>query len=247
MALSRIRGGSEPALALAWIDISTGVFRLAETAESRLLADILRIEPRELILADTLFHDPDMRPVFDVLGRVAVPQPAVLFDSATAENRITRYYGVKTLDGFGSFSRAELAAACRSDRLCRKDPDLPSVRRWVCPSARAAPPPCSSIRQRAPISNWCKTLSGDRNGSLLKALDRTVTGGGARLLAERLMSPLTEPERINARLDSIAMLTDQPSLLRRPARRPEARPGHAARAVAAGARARRPARSRQLS
>jgi DNA mismatch repair protein MutS len=49
-----------------------------------------------------VFHDPEMRPVIDVLGRVAVPQPAVLFDSATAENRVTRYYGVKTLDGFGS-------------------------------------------------------------------------------------------------------------------------------------------------
>jgi DNA mismatch repair protein MutS len=56
-----------------------------------------------------------------------------------------------------------------------------------------------------------KTQSGDRNGTLLKAIDRTVTGGGARLLAERLMSPLTDPERINARLDSISALADQPS------------------------------------
>ncbi|MDY6963417.1 MAG: DNA mismatch repair protein MutS, partial [Pseudomonadota bacterium] len=83
MALARIRGTSEPLLALAWIDISTGVFRLAETDQSRLLADILRIEPRELIVPDTMFHDPDLKPVFDVLGKVAVPQPGVLFDSAS--------------------------------------------------------------------------------------------------------------------------------------------------------------------
>lgn len=111
MALTRIRGGSEPQLALAWIDISTGIFRLAETDQSRLLSDIIRIEPRELILPDTMFHDPELKPVFDVLGRVAVPQPSVLFDSASAEGRITRYFGVATLDGFGSFTRAELAAA----------------------------------------------------------------------------------------------------------------------------------------
>ena len=111
MALTRIRGGAEPQLALAWIDISTGVFRLAETETSRLLADILRIDPRELILPDTMFHDPELKPVFDILGRTAVPQPAVLFDSASAEGRITRYFGVSTLDGFGTFSRAELAAA----------------------------------------------------------------------------------------------------------------------------------------
>jgi DNA mismatch repair protein MutS len=53
MALARIRGGADPQLALAWIDISTGVFRLAETDQSRLLADILRIDPRELIVPDT--------------------------------------------------------------------------------------------------------------------------------------------------------------------------------------------------
>jgi DNA mismatch repair protein MutS len=111
MALTRIRASGEALLALAWIDISTGVFRLAETEASRLLAHILRIDPRELILPDTIFHDPELKPVFDVLGRTAVPQPSVLFDSASAEGRIARYFGVATLDGFGTFSRAELAAA----------------------------------------------------------------------------------------------------------------------------------------
>ena len=111
MTLARIRGGGEPSLALAWIDISTGVFRLAETTQQRLLADILRVEPRELIVPDTLFHDPEFRPVADVLGRVVVPQPAVLFDSATAEGRLLRFFDVGTLDGYGTFSRAELSAA----------------------------------------------------------------------------------------------------------------------------------------
>src|SRR5688500_2149802 len=81
MALSRIRGGEKVTYGLAWIDISTGVFRLAETELSRLLADIMRIDPKELIVADAIFHDADLRGVFDVLGRVVSPQPAVLFDS----------------------------------------------------------------------------------------------------------------------------------------------------------------------
>ncbi|MGO7785738.1 hypothetical protein ACC717_37755, partial [Rhizobium ruizarguesonis] len=58
LALTRIRASGEALLALAWIDLSPGVFRLAETEASRLLADILRIDPRELILPDTIFHDP---------------------------------------------------------------------------------------------------------------------------------------------------------------------------------------------
>jgi len=210
MALARIRSGSEPAYALAWIDISTGVFRLAETAESRLLADILRVEPRELILPDTVFHDPELRAVFDVLGRVAVPQPAVLFDSATAENRIARYYGVKTLDGFGSFSRAELAAASAAISYVEKTQIAERPPLGIPERESAASTLFIDPATRANLE-LVKTLSGSRDGSLLKALDRTVTSGGARLLAERLMSPLTDPERINARLDSVEILVDQPS------------------------------------
>ncbi|MCC8931665.1 DNA mismatch repair protein MutS [Rhizobium sp. 'Codium 1'] len=205
MALARIRGGSAPQLALAWIDISTGIFRLAETTETRLLADILRIEPRELIVPDTLFHDEELKPAFDVLGRVVVPQPGVLFDSASAEGRIARYFGVGTLDGFGSFSRAEIAAAAAAVAYVEKTqiserPPLGLPERQNAASTLFIDP-----ATRANLE-LVKTLSGERNGSLLKAVDRTVTGGGARLLAERLMSPLTDPEAIADRQDSIAHL-----------------------------------------
>ncbi|WP_237370979.1 DNA mismatch repair protein MutS [Rhizobium sp. SL42] len=214
MALARIRGGSAPQLALAWIDISTGIFRLAETTETRLLSDILRIEPRELIVPDTLFHDEELKPAFDVLGRVVVPQPAVLFDSASAEGRIARYFGVGTLDGFGSFSRAEIAAAAAAVAYVEKTqiaerPPLGLPERQNAASTLFIDP-----ATRANLE-LVKTLSGDRNGSLLKAVDRTVTGGGARLLAERLMSPLTDPEAIAARQDSVAFLLAESQLIDR--------------------------------
>ena len=211
MALARIRGGADPQLALAWIDISTGVFRLAETDQSRLLADILRIDPRELIVPDTMFHDAELKPVFDVLGKVAVPQPSVLFDSASAEGRIARYFSVGTLDGFGSFSRAEMAAAAAAVAYVEKTqiserPPLGIPERESAASTLFIDP---ATRGNLELT---RTLSGDRDGTLLKAIDRTVTGGGARLLAERLMSPLTAPFQINRRLDSISFLIDEPSL-----------------------------------
>jgi DNA mismatch repair protein MutS len=211
MTLARIKGGTEAMMALAWIDISTGVFRVAETEATRLLADILRIEPRELIMPDTMFHDAELKPVFDVLGRVAVPQPAVLFDSATSEGRIARYFGVGTLEGFGTFSRAELAAASAAISYVEKTqiserPPLGRPERESGASTLFIDP---ATRGNLELT---KTLSGEREGTLLKAIDRTVTGGGARLLAERLMSPLTDPDRITRRLDSISFLKDEPSL-----------------------------------
>ncbi|MCZ7470383.1 DNA mismatch repair protein MutS [Agrobacterium sp. O3.4] len=211
MALARIRGSAEAQFALAWIDISTGVFRLAETMLTRLLADIWRIDPRELIVADSLFHDEELRPVFDVLGRVAVPQPAILFDSATAEGRIARYFNVSTLDGFGTFSRVEMAAAAAAVAYVEKTqiaerPPLGAPERESAASTLFIDP-----ATRANLE-LVKTLSGERDGSLLHALNRTVTGGGARMLAERLMSPLTDPDKINARLDAVAYLIDDVSL-----------------------------------
>lgn len=209
MALARIRGGGEAQYALAWIDISTGIFRVAETGEDRLLADILRIDPSELILADQVFHDAELKPVFDVLGRRVVPQPAVLFDSASAEGRMTRYFGVGTLDGFGTFGRAELTAAAAVIAYVEKTqinerPPLGRPERESAASTLFIDPATRANLELA------RTLSGSREGSLLKAIDRTVTGGGARLLSERLMSPLTDPTRIGERLDSIGWLMDEP-------------------------------------
>lgn len=211
MALARVRGGTEPQLALAWIDISTGVFRLAETDAARLLADISRIDPSELIVADALFQDPEIRPVFDVLGRVVVPQPAVLFDSAAAEGRITRYFGVKTLDGFGSFSRAEMAAAAAAVAYVEKTQFAERPPLGLPERQSASSTLFIDAATRANLE-LVKTLSGSRDGALLKVIDRTVTGGGARLLAERLMSPLTDPEAIADRQDAIAFLLSEPSL-----------------------------------
>ena len=90
-----------------------------------------------------------------------------------------------------------------------------------------------------------RTLAGERRGSLLAAIDRTVTAAGSRLLAQRLAAPLTDPAAIARRLDAVEAFVDRrrraPADPRAPQRR--ARPG--ARAVAAGGRPRRPARPRR--
>ena len=211
MALARIKGSGEALFGLAWIDISTGAFHVTESRAARLLADIARVEPSELILAENVFHDPELRPLIDQIGRVASPQPAVLFDSATAEGRISRFFDVGSLDGFGSFSRAELAAAAaviayvEKTQIAERPPlgkparDSDGARMFIDPATRAN-------------LELVRTLSGDRQGSLIKAIDRTVTGGGGRKLAEWLMAPLTDPAAINARLDGVSWLIAEQAL-----------------------------------
>jgi hypothetical protein len=211
MALGRVKAGGDCALALAWLELSTGLFKVAETAADRLLADVLRIDPRELIVAEPVFYDPELKPVFDVLGRTASPQPAALFDSAAAADRIARFYQVATPDGFASFSRAELSA-------------ISGIIAFVEKTQKAERPPLgiperetagSTLFIDAPTRanlELVKTLSGSRDGSLLSAIDRTVTGAGARLLCERLTAPLTDAGRVNERLDSVSWLREETAL-----------------------------------
>lgn len=211
MALGRVKGGSDHSYALAWIDISTGSFKVAETTADRLLADIFRVDPKEMILADAVFYDEELRPVLDVVGRVANPQPSTLFDSASAPGRIARFFDVATPDSFGTFSRAELSAISgavayvektqKAERppLARPEREQNGSTLFIDPATRAN-------------LELLRTLSGAREGSLFKAIDRTVTGAGARLLAERMMSPLTDPSAINARLDSVSFFHGEPRL-----------------------------------
>jgi DNA mismatch repair protein MutS len=204
MTLARIKGGAQ-SIAIAWIDISTGTFRVAETEISRLAPDVMRIDPRELIVSDGVFHDPDFRAAFDWLGLIVRPEPSSLFESTTAESRIARFFGVAALEGFGAFSRVELAAASAAIAYVEKTqigvrPPLMRPEREHSSSSLFIDP---ATRANLELT---KTLNGERQGSLLKAIDRTVTGAGARLLGERLMSPLTDPQAIDARLDSVAFL-----------------------------------------
>ncbi|WP_421929464.1 DNA mismatch repair protein MutS [Neoaquamicrobium sediminum] len=217
MTLGRVKGqggsasGNGDSYALAWIDISTGSFRVAESAADRLLADILRVDPRELIVADPIYHDPELRAVFDVLGRVANPQPAALFDSAAASGRIARFYGVATPESFGQFSRAELAAISGAIAYVEKTQisERPPLARPEREESGSSLFIDAATRANLELT---RTLSGNRDGSLLKAIDRTVTGGGARLLAERLTAPLTDPAEINERLDCVSFLSAETRL-----------------------------------
>jgi DNA mismatch repair protein MutS len=210
MALGRVKGGTDGhSYALAWIDISTGAFRVAESTEERLAADIFRVEPKELIVAEPVFRDAALKGLFDQLGRVANPQPAALFESATAAGRIARFYGVASPDSFGAFSRAELAAIAAAIAYVEKTqkaerPPLAHPEREESGSSLFIDPATRSNLE------LLRSMSGSRDGSLLKAIDRTVTGAGARLLCERLMAPLTDPRAIAARLDSVSTFVRDP-------------------------------------
>lgn len=203
MALSRIKSGKDQEFAIAWIDISTGIFKVSRAHADRLLADIMRIDPQELIVADSVFHDEALKPLFNILGRIVTPQAASLFDSNMAERNICDYFKLATLEGLGHYDRAELSAISAAIGYVEKTQinERPPLMRPLREDENASLFIDPATRNNLELT---RTLSGQRDGSLMKAIDRTVTGGGARLLSERLMAPLISPVAINERLDSVA-------------------------------------------
>ena len=203
MALSRIKSGKDQEFAIAWIDISTGIFKVSRAHADRLLADIMRIDPQELIVTDSVFHDEALKPLFNILGRIVTPQAASLFDSNMAERNICDYFKLATLEGLGHYDRAELSAISAAIGYVEKTQinERPPLMRPLREDENASLFIDPSTRNNLELT---RTLSGQRDGSLMKAIDRTVTGGGARLLSERLMAPLIAPVAINERLDSVA-------------------------------------------
>lgn len=210
VAIGRVKAGGDT-LALAWVDITTGQFQLMETSVATLLPDLMRIGPKEIIVAEPVFHDEHLRPVFDQFGRSVTLQPAILFDSATAAEKLARFFGVQTTDGFGNFSRAELSAAAGAISYVEKTQisERPSLQRPERESEGSLLFIDPATRLNLELE---KTLSGSREGALLKNIDRTVTGGGARLLAERLRAPLTDCQEINRRLDATSFFMKQDDL-----------------------------------
>ncbi len=197
--------------ALAWADISTGAFRIAECGQGGLAAMLARIEPREVLAADRLMQDHDIRRTIAQVGAALTPLPAAFFDAGGAEQRLAGLFGVKTMESFGSFSRAELSAAAAL--IAYIDKTQISKRPPIEPPRRLSDGDAMRIdaATRANLELF-RSVSGNRQGSLLAAIDRTRTAGGSRLLAERLATPLTDAAAIAGRLDLVEFFVERPEL-----------------------------------
>src|SRR4030088_3082251 len=185
LAMARARGSSGgDRIGLAWIDIFTAEFMVTECAPAGLSAALARINPNEVIVTDALYGDPELGPLLRELPAVT-PLTRDVFDGATAERRLCDYFAVATMDGLSAMSRLEATAAAAAvtyvDRTqVGKRPPLSPPSREAAGTTMAIDP---ATRANLELT---RTLAGERRGSLLDAIDCTVTAAGSRLLAQRL-------------------------------------------------------------
>ena len=202
VALCQTGGEGAGEIGIAAADISTGRFETLTLRAADLAAELARLRPSEIVVPDGAAIDlPDAHP-FD---RAA-------FSSNRAEAALKRLFGVATLDGFGQFSRPELAAM--GGLIAYLDHAGKGTLPFLAPPVRKASSAHVAIDAATRESlEIIATMNGARAGSLLGAVDRTVTGAGARLLAQDLSAPLMDLGLIEARL-GLAQLFHDDALLR---------------------------------
>ena len=193
--------------ALAWVDISTGAFHIMALATVRLGPELARLAPSEVILSDATFDA--YAPIIEESGAAATPLSRASFDSTAAEGRILSLFSVNTMDAFGSFDRAEVSAmGAIVDYLdITQKGKLPLLARPVKELATRVMQIDAATRRNLEITQ--SLTGGGRSGSLLGALDRTVTASGARLLERRLSSPSLDLALIRSRLDAVQLMLDR--------------------------------------
>ncbi len=196
--------------ALAWADISTGELRVMPCAPARLGPELARLGPREVLIFEA--READWAGIVTESGASLTRLARGSFDSVSAEKRLCALFDVGTLEGFGRFDRAELSAmGALVDYLdLTQRGKLPLLRPPVKEAAGGAMQIDAATRRNLELT---QALSGGREGSLLAAVDRTVTAPGARLLERRVSSPSRDLSVIHARLESVRFLLEQ-SLLR---------------------------------
>ena len=195
-------GRSGSSFALAAADMSTGRFEVSAVAEDEVAAELARLSPKELLLPDALVSHDGFKPLFAALKIALSPLPASRFDSDAGARALQSHYGLLSLDGLGSFARAELSAAGALIAYI----DLTQKGRKVALRRLAKVQPAQFVGIDAATRRNLEldqTLSGSRGGSLLATIDRTVTASGARLLAARLAAPLTGIAMIASRQDGV--------------------------------------------
>ncbi len=190
----------KPIYAIASLDISTGEFLISEVNEVDLLGEIIRFSPKEILLSDK--HANENIAILLQENSTLTPIPNSYFNSQSGEHDLKNAYNVNILDGIGTFTKGELAAIGALLKYIEltqinQKPVLRIPKRQETNSVMVID---AATRTNLEL---VKSINGEKQGSLLAAIDKTITGAGSRELSKWLSGPLRNTDKIRKRQDVI--------------------------------------------
>ncbi len=201
--------------ALAYLDLSTGLFRATEgLGEEELLNELFRLEPKELLLPQELKEDPLVSKIREILPRLFFSyREEPPFSLREAAELIKEEFKVIDLAGLGFAEAKEAVQATALLLDYVKETQKMAL-------THLSPPHFYHLSQFLVIDETTKrhlellrnNLDGTVKGSLIWVLDRTLTPMGGRLLKDWLLYPLRDKQRIEERLQAVAFLVEEPAV-----------------------------------
>jgi DNA mismatch repair protein MutS len=207
----------------AWLDLSTGEFRVAtDPAIANLLPVLTALDPAELLVIDGALarwaaapHDQADTHALHAfcLGRLTTELAGYHFETSTGAKTVMDTLGVLNLQGFGfahthpALGPAGALVYYATENLCAKPENLRGLQEYRSAHTLLLDP--ATLRNLEVFTS----SRGTRDGSLLTAMNRTATSTGARLLERWLAAPTLDLTEILRRQSLVGELRAQPSLL----------------------------------
>jgi DNA mismatch repair protein MutS len=208
-----VRGHLPESMGVAWLELSTGRFQAADIELASLPDELARLAPAECLCGER-----DATTAAGLCAKLAclpalTNRPDWTFDPATARAALQRHFGVLTLGGFGFDDSQPCLVAAGALLLYAQE----MIKTGLAHIRRLEPHLSTKVLHLDEVTRRSLELTrtlrdGDRQNSLLAALDRTVTTMGARLFQEWLLTPLADRAAIEKRQDAVAELMEQQSL-----------------------------------
>ena len=194
---------------ISYLDISTGLFRVAESKDlSAVIDEIIRISPSEVLLPESIQND-TTDPFFSQITRVLSEKSITFledrkFEHSRGRERLIDQFQTLSLEGFGCENlKAGVGAAGALIFYVRE-----TQKQELEHITKIETYELSNYLIVDDISfknlELMKNLrTGSRKGTLLGIIDRTVTAMGGRLLKRWLRYPLVNIKNIQSRFDAV--------------------------------------------
>ncbi|WP_192035400.1 DNA mismatch repair protein MutS [Halomonas sp. YLGW01] len=194
---------------MAWLELSSGRFSVLEVeGEAELLAEVQRLDPAELLIADGQELPPSLAE-----RRGLRRQSDWLFDLESATRTLCDQFAVQDLRGFGcAHLEAAMTAAGVLIDYARdtQRSHLPHVTAIGVENRDDAVVIDAASRRNLEIDT---NLGGSGDNTLASVLDTTATAMGSRLMKRWLNRPLHDRPRVLARQAAVALLADDEAFL----------------------------------
>ena len=201
---------------LSWVELSTGACVATSGSEGQVLDEILRLRPAEVLVPELPSGRPhEIAEGIKKLGfKTVTARPGWQFTPHHAREQVQRQWQAKSAAGFG-FADDDPAVFATAAVLTYLEETQKTALAHLRPLRKHALDDYLNIDP----ASWRSleidrtVRSGDLDGTLLWAIDRTRTSMGGRLLRQWLRNPLRDPEHIAARQGAVAALLESPQVL----------------------------------